>query len=71
MRKAVIFLFTFAGKVTHNFCVAGWLFYLSHCQIWADDNLSTYAFTSGKSYWWNRRSNNIAFAWFHYTSHIY
>jgi hypothetical protein len=34
-----LFIFTFVEYVTHNLC----------CQIWADDNSSTCAFTTGKS----------------------
>ena len=37
------------GKVTHNLCSAGWLFNLSTCQILADYNASTHAFSMGKS----------------------
>jgi hypothetical protein len=43
-------MFTFAGKVTQNLSDADWLFYLSSCQIQADDNLSVHAFMMRKSY---------------------
>jgi hypothetical protein len=49
----------FEGKVTHNLWDAGWLFFLSLCQIPADYNASTCAFTMGNYYWWNSRDNNI------------
>jgi hypothetical protein len=55
-----------AGKVTHNLCNAGWLFYLSSCQILADEKSSIQAFMTGRN-----RNNNIMFVGFVYTSHIY
>jgi hypothetical protein len=49
----------FEDKVAHNLWKEGWVFYLSLCQIWADDNASTGAFTMGNYYWWNSRNNSI------------
>jgi hypothetical protein len=69
MGKTVIYA-RFAGKVTSNLCGAGWLFYLSTCQIRADDSSSTCVFTTGKSYLWNIRNNNIVFACYNYTVHV-
>jgi hypothetical protein len=49
----------FEDKVAHNLWKEGWVFYLSLCQIWADDNASTGAFTMGNYYWWNSRNNSF------------
>jgi hypothetical protein len=38
MRKAMIYMITFVGKVMHILCDADWLFYLLPCQIQADNN---------------------------------
>ena len=57
-------MFTFAGTVAHNLSGADWLFYLSSCQIQADDNSSTCVFIDGTSV-------TIVLARFNYISHIY
>jgi len=54
MRTAVIYAYVW-GRGRTQFCGACWLFYLSSCQIRADDNSSTRAFTAVMSYWWNSR----------------
>ena len=63
-------MLTLTGKVAHNSCDEGSLFYLSSCEIRTDDNSSTRVFTTVKSYWWNSRINNTVLARFNYISHI-